>query len=326
MLESLRVRNFAIVEDAAVDFSPGLNVITGETGAGKSILVGALGLVLGGRADKTMIRSGESKCSVDAVFKLSDDSEINALLDSMGVDPCDDGQLIVQRAVSSTGSGKSFVNGNPSTVQTLKAVGDLLVDMHGPHDHQSLLNRGFQLDLLDAHGRLEAPRAEYEELYRDMRDLDQKRRELDGDDQEVAEQIDLLSYQVTEIEDAELSEIDEAELEGEHNVATNAQQILELASGIESALSSSDESAFNGVASSLRLLSELQGIVPEAEEWRQEAESASVQLQELSRTISEYASGISTDPGRLQWLEDSKAALYKLKRSLGVKDKIFRKK
>ncbi|MFO7871436.1 MAG: DNA repair protein RecN [Kiritimatiellia bacterium] len=317
MLASLRVRNFAIVEDAGVDFTDGLNVITGETGAGKSILVGALGLVLGERADKTMIRSGEDRCSVDAVFRLADPSAVNRLLDDTGADRCEQGELIIRRVVSASGSGKNFVNGCPVTVQTLKIVGDHLVDIHGPHDHQSLLNKTFQLDLLDAHGRLQKRRTSYETLYREMLDLDARRRALDCDDQEVARQIDVLAFQIKEIEQAELEGLDEESLENEYNIAANAQRVLELTSGIEAALSSSDESAFNSVASAIRLLSELRDIVPEAGDWHGETESVSVQLQELARTVSEYASRIDTDPGRMQWLEDRKSALYRLKSKHG---------
>lgn len=154
MLRSLRVKNLALVEEVTVEFQPGLNVITGETGAGKSVLVGALGLLLGDRADRALVRSGAEQCQVEATFQLADPGPVDQRLDESGLAPCEDGQLIIRRTVSAAGTGRNWVNDQPATVQLLKALGDRLVDMHGPYDHQSLLNPGFQLDLLDSFGHL----------------------------------------------------------------------------------------------------------------------------------------------------------------------------
>ena len=150
MLTLLRVRNLALVEDASVSFEPGLNIITGETGAGKSILIGALNLLLGERADTSAIRSGESQCLVEATFRLEQPGGINAVLADAGLDPCEDGLLILRRGVKAGGGGQAFVNDTPATLQLLKRLGALLVDLHGPHDHQSLFQPASQLDILDA--------------------------------------------------------------------------------------------------------------------------------------------------------------------------------
>ncbi|MBT7069140.1 MAG: AAA family ATPase, partial [Verrucomicrobia bacterium] len=189
MLQTLRVKNLAIVENIRVDFADGLNVITGETGAGKSVVVGALGLILGERADKSLIRSGEERCGVEAFFQLADSGEVDTLLEDLGLDPCEDGVLVIRRLVAATGSGKILINDAPATVQALKRLGTLLVDMHGPHDHQSLLSPAFQLDLLDAYGHLWPARAAYEKLYAAMRELEERRGALDGDDTDTAAQI-----------------------------------------------------------------------------------------------------------------------------------------
>ena len=134
MLKQLRVRNLALAENVAVEFQPGLNILTGETGAGKSILVGALALVLGERADKSLIRTGEEQCSAEAVFELPDPKEINRVLDGLGLAPCEEGELVLRRTVRASG-GQNLVNDSPVTLQALRQLGELLVDMHGPHDH-----------------------------------------------------------------------------------------------------------------------------------------------------------------------------------------------
>ncbi len=317
MIESLRVKNLAIVEDAAMKFGPGLNVITGETGAGKSILIGALGLLLGERADKTMVRSGEKGGSVEAVFHLSDPSGIDGLLEEIGLDPLAEGMLIIRRTVPVAGSGRVFINDSPSTVQALKKIGDLLVDLHGPHDHQSLLDPDFQLDLLDAFGRVKKERTGYEKAYREMIKLEASRRALDGDDQAVARQIDLLRYQVQEIAEAGVGEIDEEALKREHSESANAQRILELADEICTGLAGEEESAFNTMVSIRFALGELSGLLPDCASWDDEAEGIAIQIQDLVDQIARRAGRIEIAPERVGELEDRLSSLQKLKRKYG---------
>ncbi len=324
MLKSIKVRNLAIVEDAGVEFGPALNVITGETGAGKSIIMGALDLVLGERADKSLLRTGEQQCVVEAEFEIANPKAINAILEELAMNPCEDGQLTIRRAISASGSGKSIINDSSSTVQTLKKIGDLLVDMHGPHDHQSLLNTSFQTDILDSHGKLWARRAKYEEKYREWQEIRQRRAELDSDDSSVEQQIDLLQFQIQEIEDADLKPNEEESVNDELSTVANASRITELANGIQAALSEAEESAFNAVAAALQYLRELEAIMPEASEWRNEANSVSIQLQELASAVSARVSDIETDPERLQWLDDRLGLINKLKRKYGASiDEIF---
>ncbi|MBI9021133.1 MAG: AAA family ATPase, partial [Verrucomicrobia bacterium] len=160
MLSRLNIRNLALVDSVSIEFRRGLNVITGETGAGKSLLIGALRLLLGDRADKSMIRTGETTCGIDAIFELADPSDVNAVLEEYGLPPCDEGQLVIRRTITES-SSKNLVNDSPVTLPVLKALGNVLVDMHGPYDHQSLLRTDAQLDILDAFGQLEADRAAY---------------------------------------------------------------------------------------------------------------------------------------------------------------------
>lgn len=317
MLDTLKIRNLAIVENLSVDFRDGLNVITGETGAGKSIVVGALGLVLGDRADKSMIRSGQTQCAVEAVFRLAESSDVDAVLERLGLPPCEDGTLIVRRIVSASGAGKNLVNDSSATLQALRAVGDVLVDMHGPHDHQSLLNPAFQLDILDAFGHLWKSRSDYEESYRTLADLRLQRQELQGHDQDVAREIDMLGFEIKEIEDAQIQDIDEAELERDHTAVANAQRILELANLSQQALFEDEHSAFEALVSVQEALRELTSILPDAEAWLAEARSIAVQTQELSAAIASQAQRIEADPQRLQWIEARMEVLHRLKRKYG---------
>jgi len=318
MLQTLRVKNLAVVENIQVDFNEGLNTITGETGAGKSILVGALNLVLGERADKELIRAGAEKCGVEATFLLNDDGAVNSLLDDVGIDPCENGRLIIRRIISTSGPGKNLLNDCPATLQVLRRIGNLLVDMHGPHDHQSLLSQEFQLDLLDSFGHLWTDRASYEKVYRQLVGLQGRRRELEGDDEEVARQIDMRSFQVKEIEDADLTDADEQDLEREHTVVANAHRILELSARVREALTEGETAAFSGLAFAQTALGDMAEVLEEARAWRKEAESISIELQELSNSINQSVQNIEGDPARLEWLEDRMALIHKLKRKYGA--------
>lgn len=317
MLQHLSVRNLAIVEEAAVSFGPGLNIITGETGAGKSVLMGALDLVLGGRADKSAIREGASEAWVEAVFDLPSSDAINVLLDETGLPPCEEGRLVVRRSVAAAGAGRCLVNDVSATVQTLRRLGGLLVDIHGPYDHQSLLDADFQRDVLDAYGHCGAPLAAYAETWHALKDLESKLRDLQGDSSDIAAECDRLQFVVDEISRAALTGADEDDLVQQHAQAANAEQILSQGSAVANALTDGETSAFDLLASLQTQLAELARILPEAAEWRTEVQSAAVQLQELGRTVNERLSRIDADPEKLQRLEERMALVQKLKRKYG---------
>lgn len=318
MLQTLRVRNLALVEDISVEFKPGLNVITGETGAGKSVIIGALGLLLGERADKSLIRAGTDQCMAEALFQLSDSESVDAILDEFGLPPCEGGQLLIRRTLLASGAGKNFINDSSTTSQVLKRIGEHLVDMHGPYDHQSLLNTDFQLDILDAFGHLWEARSLYETAYSAYRDAQTQRKELEvASDQEVVQQIELLTFQVKEIEDLAPVEGEDAAIAQEQVQVANAQRIIELASGLQSALMEGESAAFNGLASAHKGLGELAGLITAAGEWKDQAHSIMVQVQDLAETVERVVRNIEGDPARLQWLEDRMAAYHRLKRKFG---------
>ncbi|MDD4016489.1 MAG: DNA repair protein RecN [Kiritimatiellae bacterium] len=317
MLQHLSVRNLAIVEEATAAFGPGLNIITGETGAGKSILMGALDLVLGGRADKSAIREGAAEAWVEASFSLSDSRAVDALLDAGGLPPCEEGSLLVRRSVAATGAGRCLVNDAPATAQTLRKLGSLLVDIHGPYDHQSLLDPDFQRDILDAYGHCAPQLDEYAHSWQTLKALEFRLRELQGDSADIAAEIDRLQFIVDEISRAGLTEADESELVEQHAQAANAEQILSLGSAVTGALTDGDTSAFDVLANVQSQLAELARILPAAVEWKAGVQEAAVQLQELGRAINDRLSRIDADPARFQQLEERMTLVQRLKRKYG---------
>ncbi|AKJ65560.1 DNA repair protein RecN [Kiritimatiella glycovorans] len=315
MLNTLRIRNLALVDEADIEFRRGLNVITGETGAGKSLLIGALKLLLGERADRSMIRTGETRASAEAVFQLDDPSAVDALLEDRGLAPCEDGRLIIRRVIRDSGSGQNTVNDGAVTLQVLKSIGDLLVDMHGPHDHQSLLRPEIQREVLDAFGRLDEPLRACREAFRAWRQAKDEREELErrasGD---PSQRIDFLSYQLEEVEQANLSEEDEARVREEHTMLANAQEVLQHARTACQALTEGEPCAFDALAAAQRELNALARLVPEAESSRAELEEISARVQELSRAVADRAGGMEAGPERMQWLEERLATYQSLQR------------
>ncbi len=318
MLQCLRVRNFAIVESLDVEFERGLNVITGETGAGKSILVGALALVLGARADRSQIRAGSDQCMLEAAFELEDADAVNLVLEELALPPAEDGRLIVRRVLTATGAGRQLVNDSPTTLQGLKRIGDLLVDLHGPHEHQSLLSTAFQLDLLDSYGHLSGTRAPYESAYEKLQEIVRRERELAGDDQQIAQQIDLAQFQIRELEAAELESISEETLNAEHAQLANAREILTLGQAVMSALTEDELCAFTRLTDARRQLDALSRLTEEAKLWESEADNVTRQLQALAGAIQRRLQDIEIDPERLLWVEDRIGLLHKLKRKYGA--------
>ena len=317
MLTLLRVKNLALVEEASVPFEPGLNVVTGETGAGKSILIGALYLLLGERADTSAVRAGESQCVVEATFRLENPKSINAILEESGLEPCEDGQLILRRTVKAAGGGQAFVNDAPVTLPLLKRLGAGLVDLHGPHDHQSLFQPASQLDILDAYARAEKDRAPYAATFGKWQALLARREDLARDVGDLAAQIDLLAYRVKEIEEAGPVEGEEEKVRDEQQTAGHAQRILELGQQVVQAATEDENAALSALAPARKALEELARLMPAAKDWPEELRVHTDAIAALSGAIQRELSTIDADPARLEWLDQRLATYDKLKRKYG---------
>jgi DNA repair protein RecN (Recombination protein N) len=318
MLSSLRIRNLALVEQLEWNLSPGFVAITGETGSGKSIIVGALKLVLGERADKSLIRSGADSCSVEAVFALPDMKRLNAWLEEQGVEPCEDSQLIVKRVFAVAGTNRQFINGSPTTLAVLKELGDGLVDLHGPHDHQSLLSNEKQLDLLDSFAGAGALREKYEQQYRDLLRLIAERDELAGNEAALERELDLLRHQVDEIQAAQLRPGEEEELLARYTVASNARKILEISNAALGRLIESDDAAMTRLNEVGRALRELERVDPAASRFSDALHRGLAEIEDLASGLQRYAEELDLEPGALAEMEERVSLFETLKRKYGA--------
>jgi len=319
MLSTLRIKNLALVPDLTLELAPGYNVISGETGAGKSVIIGGLSLLIGERADRTLIRTGADSCSVEAVFTVEKiPKRIANSLEERGLEQCEDEQLVLKRTFTATGANKQFINGSPATLTGLAALGELLVDMHGPHDHQSLLHNSRQLDILDAYGGLGTFRSKFRGLADKRIQLLEQKASLIVDERTYAQQLDLLRFQVKEISSAKLLPEEEAQLETEYSRVSNAARLIELAQAALNGISEDDDSLMSQAGSIGRSLQELARIDGGAKAIVDLHEQAVSNIHELQRELSQYADKIQIDPARLAELEQRLNTIQSLKRKYGA--------
>ena len=319
MLTTLRIKNLALVADLTLELQAGYNVITGETGAGKSMLIGALTLVLGERADRTLIRAGAESCSVEAVFDLRKlKAPLGEFLEENGLEPCEDSQLVLKRTFTATGSNRQFINGSPTSLNTLATLGEWLVDIHGPHEHQSLLHPPRQLAILDAFGSLDAERESFANLVRQRAALEADKAALIIDEQTYAQQLDLLRFQAREIADAGLQPAEDQAVEQEFTRASNAARLLQLGQSALDLLGEDEHSLLTQAGAVGRALHELQRVDASAAPLLALQEQAVADLRELQAALSRYLDKVEVDPARLQELEDRLNLLQSLKRKYGA--------
>ena len=317
LLSLLRIKNLALVEDLEWELTAGFTAITGETGAGKSIIIGALKLLLGERADKSLIRTGAESCTVEAIFVAEDFSGLNRRLAEGGVEPAG-GELILKRSFSLGGSNRQFVNGSPTTLAFLKMIGDELVDLHGPHDHQSLLSPERQLDLLDGFAHAERERREYQQAYRRLQTLVAEEAALSAAESAREQELDLLRHQATEIAAAKLQPNEEEEIVARYKLASNSRRLIELATTISRQLSEVENAVLNQLAETQRLFRELEKIDSGLAETSAAHAGAVVELTEVARTLDRYAERLDLDPEQLAQLEQRITLLETLKRKYGA--------
>ena len=315
MIKEIRIRNFAIIENLAVNFEKGLNVLTGETGAGKSIIIDALNLLLGGRADTDSIRSGETTAYVEGVFEVNDPVTLDIIRES-GIE-MEDNELLVKRQVSSSGKNRCLLNDSPVTVSTLAKIGDRLVDLHGQHDHQTLLHPEVHVDLLDLYGKFKGLRDEFSQNFSEFQAQMKKLQSLKMDEQERIQKEEFLSFQLTEIDQAGLSKEEEEEIKAESHKLKHAEKIRSGLEKSKSLLTDNQGSILENLGQVLKELEAIHGIDPGLNETVERTRSAYFELEEVVESLQSYDRSLAFNPNRLEEIEDRLAEINGLKRKYG---------
>jgi DNA repair protein RecN (Recombination protein N) len=320
MLKELSIKNFAIIDQLRVEFAPGLNVFTGETGAGKSIVVDALNLALGERASNDLIRTGSDEAVVEAAFELNSHgpAAVRAILADQGIvaEPGED--LIVRRVISAAGKNKVYINGSLANLATLAAVGAALADIHGQHEHQSLLAIDQQRDMVDSFGGLLDRRDAFASLYERYHGLRRELAALEAGEREKAQREDLLRYQANEVEAARLQDGEDESLAAEQRVMANAEKLAGLAAAADEALYSGDGAALAGLKRAITSLREIATIDASLASALELLESGRAQVEEAAREVASYAERVEYDPARLEAIGDRLDLIQKLKKKYGA--------
>ncbi|MFO7592816.1 MAG: DNA repair protein RecN [Pseudomonadota bacterium] len=320
MLKHLHIRNFAIVESLELDFHEGMSVLSGETGAGKSILLGALGLTLGDRAESGIIRQGANRAEISAGFDIQHLPHLSAWLEEHELEM--DGECILRRTINADGRSRGYINGQPTPVQTLRELGEQLVDIHGQHAHQSLLKRDVQRELLDAFAGQQQLAKETAATFRSWQQLQQEYEELSRANSERDARQELLRYQVEELEALKLEPGELEKLDQEHDRLANASRLLEGTQAAVNRLYESEEQSVTGLLEqTLSELQELRNYDNALAGSCEMLESAVIQAKEAAVELRHYADGLELDPEQLQEVEQRLSAIHDLARKHRVDPK-----
>lgn len=317
MLTLLKIRNLALVDELTWEPHPGFLGITGETGAGKSVIMGGIALVLGERADKGMIRSGETQCSIEAAFHLSRPAAVNAQLEEAGVPPCEDGELLIRRVITATGN-RQFINNTPVTQHLLRDIGAGLVDRHQPEAHRSLTSQERQLTLLDAFAANADTLAAYKTAYRTWLDARAAYRELAESEQANERELDFLRHQTEEIENARFTAEEVAGLETRWQRARNAGRLRDTAVPMAQLIDGGDNSLLSQLHQAVRMGRELTRLDASLQHKLAPLDAVIEELEEVADTLNDYADSLGGDPEELAALESRVALLDTLKRKYGA--------
>lgn len=317
MLRSLKIRNLALVEELVWELPPGFVAVTGETGAGKSIIVGALKFLLGERADRGLVRHGATAATIEAVFHFQNTKELDDFLEERGIDPCGEGELILKRSITTESSGRQFVNGSACTLALLKELGKRLVDLHGPHDHQSLFSRSEQTFLLDSFSGALSERSFYLTCRKEVTALLKEKEEMIAVVGSAA-LLEQLTREVEEIKSAELDPEEEEVLLSRHRVATHGQRLRELSALAGARLNEEEVSVASLLAETIKAARELARLDARAEGDLQELELISEKVQQLARRFGDYNEAIELDQNEQQRIEERLDLLTRLKRKYGA--------
>jgi DNA repair protein RecN (Recombination protein N) len=305
MLRFLRIRHLAVIDSAEVEFDPGLNVLTGETGAGKSILVEAVGLLLGGRASGDLVRTGEDAAAIEAIFESGGE------------------ELLVRREITAQGRSRAFINGALATAGALKELSSRLVELHGQHEHQTLLDPSTHLDILDTVGSLQSLLAPTAAAFDAMRGAEAEVTRLRTAARDRDSRLDLVTFQLGELDRAALKPLvageagEDAELAALRQVLASAERVERLCTEGYAALYESDDAILAGLSGVWKRVGELAALDPQFKPYLDARDGIKSQLEDLAAFLREYADGIEASPAKLQQLEERLALLERLKRKYG---------
>ncbi len=307
MLRNLHIQNYALIESLDLDFTEGFSVITGETGAGKSILLGAIGLLTGQRAETAAIRTGVAKCVVEGIFDI-EGYDLLPLFEEHDIEY--DTECIVRREIAATGKSRAFINDTPVPLTILKQLGERLIDIHSQHQNLLLNTEGFQLRVLDTLSEDKSIRQQYAEAYRHYRDtaarLNELREQLTGDQGDE----EYIRFQLEQFDEWRFQEGEQEELEQELELLTHAEDIKDSLYRIDTALSGDEGGQTSALRSIVAQLRSLSSIYPGAEEWHERMESLYIELKDIAGEVSDASESISFDPERQAWVEQRLDTIY----------------
>ena len=317
MLTELRISNFAVIEHLSLEFPGGFQVLTGETGAGKSILVDAITLLVGGRASADQIRTDAEEAVLEAAFSLTAAGQVADRLRDAGLLGPDDTDLIIRRVLSRAGRHRIYLNGNLTPLHVLQTLAGTLIDIHGQHEQQSLLSSQAQLDMLDAFGHLKELRGEYARQHEQWRTRQRELEEAIQSSADRSHREEMLRFQQRELEEADVQPGEEDALTTERHRLTHAQRLGELSQGAYESLYGGDAALLGGLGGVGDRLKELGTIDPETREWASLCDAAAVNLRELAQRLRDYRQGLEHDPDRLAVVDERLDRLHRLKKKYG---------
>ncbi|RVU84501.1 DNA repair protein RecN [Leucothrix sargassi] len=317
MLSHIFLRDFAIIETLDLEFDQGMTALTGETGAGKSILVDAIGLVLGDRADSGVVRHGAEKTEITLAIDISDTPTALKWLQDQELDQADD--CILRRVITSSGKSRAWINGSPANLTMLRQLGEQVVDIHGQHEHQSLMKKEAQRQMLDDYGSHSKLLTTLNTHYKAWKELNDKLDSLQNQSSDHQAQIDLLSFQTQELEALELAENEYEQLDEEHGRLSNAGELLSTASaGVDQLYDAEQNSVYSIISHLISDLSELKSLDSSLEEPVALLTEAQIQVEEASGLLRHYQESLELDPQRLQYVEERIASLHQMARKHNV--------